>query len=87
MPLAAIPAVIAASAIGGGASIASGLIGRSAAGQATQQQVGASAQAINQANLNAQAALAQQQGIYGQTVGTMLPTWAWDRLLPPTSPT
>jgi hypothetical protein len=73
MPLAAIPAVIAASAIGGGASIASGLIGRSAAGQATQQQVGASAQAINQANLNAQAALAQQQGIYGQTVGNYAP--------------
>jgi hypothetical protein len=73
MPLAAIPAVVGASIIGGGASIAGGLLAKGASGQAAQQQVGASAQAINQANLNAQAALAQQQGIYGQTVGNYAP--------------
>jgi hypothetical protein len=73
MPLAAIPAVVGASIIGGGASIAGGLLAKGASGQATQQQVGASAQAINQANLNAQAALAQQQGIYGQTQANYAP--------------
>ncbi len=73
MPLAAIPAIIAATAIGTGGSIAAGAIGSRAAGKAAKTQSDAAVQAAQIQADQANKSLDFQKSVYGDTKANQAP--------------
>lgn len=73
MPLAAIPAVIGAAAIGGGTAVAGGLIGSSAAKKAANSQAQAAMYAADLQDKEANNALAFQNKVYSDQQANLAP--------------